>query len=165
METKVDEAKQVALKSEEALPVIAALDKKLKAMEKIRATTWKTNGKVSEDFPNIRSEKDNGNLQKALSVVRVRAEAYNLAGEAPVKEFGLGLNSYEVFKHNGYTLAEWHHDIFLRYQINNQEEIETKIKKHRDALQEFVSKEERKANAMKNIIADFGEDFLQEISK
>lgn len=152
------------LNQKDALPLIAALDKKLQAMEQVRTTSWKTNGNISEDFPDIREERDNTNLIKALSVVRVRATAYNEAAESSEANFGMSLKAFPVWKHNGFTLEEWHHDIVLRYKINNQEETEQKIKKHRDALKEFVSKEERKANAIKEIINDFGEDILKDLA-
>ena len=141
--------------------IIATLDAQLKQMEKVKSTVYQTSGNISPEFPNIKDEKNNENLIKALSVVKTRAAAYDEAATAStVDGFGLGLSEYPIFKLNGFTLEQWHHDIYTRYQINNQEQIEQKVSKYRDALKEFISKEERQANLVKDIIKDFGNGML-----
>lgn len=127
---------------------LAQIATKMSKLVDIATTTWKTNGALTSvsGLRNIKdAETDISNLIKANSSVREKKKAYDESAK------DLGLTTYPVFKIDGYTHEEWRHDILLKLQIVGQDETRKKLEAAKDKLSKFMSEEEQRSLAFKEV--------------
>ena len=124
--------------SMEVPSVIAALEAKIKALDHITDSKYRTGGNL-DGFGDLKKETNIGNLIKAFSSIRGREKAYNDAAEE------MGLTTFPVFEANGSNAEDWKQDILLRIAIINHKDTLDKLTEYRNKMKEFLSKEDQKA--------------------
>jgi hypothetical protein len=137
--TKKAESTETAVALSMEVPnVIAALEAKIKALDHITDSKYRTGGKL-DGFGDIKQETNISNLIKAFSSIRGREKAYAEAAEE------MGLSTFPVFEANGSTSEDWKQDILLRIAIINHKDTLDKLTEYRNKMKEFLSKEDQKA--------------------
>jgi hypothetical protein len=137
--TKKAESTSTAVALSMEVPsVIAALEAKIKALDHITDSKYRTGGKL-DGFGDIKQETNISNLIKAFSSIRGREKAYAEAAEE------MGLSTFPVFEANGSTSEDWKQDILLRIAIINHKDTLDKLTEYRNKMKEFLSKEDQKA--------------------
>lgn len=148
-----EDNQQLALSVNTPVPdIIEQLDKALKNLVKIQETPWKTNGQF-EGFPNIKDDRTVPveTLIRLESAVFGRNEAYIAAA------YRLGKTSFKAFVVNGGTYEDWHHDINLAMQINEQKANYEKLKEFKEKISKFLSEEDQKASLLKQMASFLGQ--------
>lgn len=139
----------VSIVSQDVPNTLENIKAKLNELKLITDTPYKTTGvlTMAEQKIDIKTIKDVESLIKAYSSVRAREIAYNEAAD------DLGIKTYKQFSINGGTSKDWKHDIDLRIQIITVEDKKNKFQKAYDKMQKFLSEEEQRAIAMKEVEA------------
>ena len=142
---KGDLLNAVATKTATIPQAIIILEEEIKALGDLTEREFKTTGVHITNVPeslNIKDETSKERLTSIFSVILAKSEAY----WAAQTELGLEVKQ---FKHGGFTLEEWKHDILLRVaQIDHHQNYKDKVEE-RDTLKTFISEEEKKADALK----------------
>lgn len=129
---------ELALTSATDVPsIIGALEAKIKSLEHITESKYKTNGKLT-GFNNIHEETNVGNLIKAFSFVSNKSKAYEAAAEE------MGLDSFPVFKESDSDADDWKADIMLRIAVINHKETLDKLTGYKEKFSQFLTKENQK---------------------
>ncbi len=133
--------------------VLDKLNQKIKGMEKIADSVYKTNGKpvIGGQTFDIKVATDKKELVKAYAVLKHKKTSYDDA------QFELGIGAIEPFTEQGSTLDEWKDDIKLRINIIEQEGTLKKLNEYKEKFSKFLSEEDQKSILMKEMAA-----FLQE---
>lgn len=146
MGTKKQAAEVATLSTFSVPDVIAKLEDKIKELDHITDSKYRTSGNLGE-FGDIKKETNISNLIKAFSVIMAKSIAYeNAASE-------LGIASFPVFEVNGGSVEDWKKDIQLRIAIIEHKETLDKLQSYRDKMKEFLSKEDQKAMLMQEMAA------------
>ena len=124
--------------------VIAQLEKKIKELDHITDSKYRTSGNL-DGFGDIKKETSIANLIKAFSVVMAKANAYQAAATE------LSIATFPVFEVNGGSVEDWKKDIQLRIAIIEHKETLDKLQGYRDKMKEFLSKEDQKAMLMQEM--------------
>lgn len=117
--------------------IIGALEAKIKSLDHITGSKYKTNGKLN-GFNNIHEETNVGNLIKAFSFVSNKSKAYVAAAEE------MGLDSFPLFKESDSDVEDWKADIMLRIAVINHKETLDKLTGYKDKFSQFLTKENQK---------------------
>ena len=136
-------------KTGDVASVINVLDAKIKSLDHISDSKYKTSGKL-DGFGDLKTETKIDNLIKAYSSIKGRETAYNNAAE------DMGLTTYPQFEVNGSTADEWKSDIMLRIAIINHKDTLDKLTAYKEKMQQFMSKEEQKAVLMAEMAGFLG---------
>ena len=123
--------------TEDVSSMVKLLDLKIKSLEHISDTKYKTGGDL-DGFGNIHKENKIENLIKAFSSVDGREKGYNNSA------MEMGLTTYPQFEVNGRCGDDWKHDIQLRVAIINHKEELDKLNAYRERVQALMTKEEQK---------------------
>ena len=123
--------------------VLVALEKELENLKHISETNYKTAGLVDNvDIKTLTKESD---LIAIFGGIMTREKIYNEAAKE------LGRTTYPTFQIGGCNTSDWRHDIDLRIQIITHEERKSNLEKAYDKMKRFLSEEDQKAIAMKEI--------------
>lgn len=145
--TKTTKAELAVMDTSNVPGIINALEAKIKSLDHITGSKYKTNGKLN-GFNNIHEETNVGNLIKAFSFVSNKAKAYANAAEE------MGLDTFPVFKESDSDVSDWKEDIMLRIAIINHKETLDKLNSYKEKFQKFLSEEDQK-NMLLSEMADF----------
>lgn len=143
-------ASNAIAKTGDVASVINVLDAKIKSLDHISDSKYKTSNKL-DGFGDIKSETKIDNLIKAYSSIKGREKAYTEAAE------DMGLTTYPQFEVNGSTADEWKSDIMLRIAIINHKDTLDKLTAYKEKMQQFMSKEEQKAALLQEMGAFLGQ--------
>ena len=121
---------------------------KIEKLAFVSETPYKTGG-VLDTFGDIKTMTKIEDLIKAYSAVKNREISYNDAA----KDLGLKKpgSQYPVFSANGFAASVWLEDIKLRISVINQKETYDKLKAIENKMSQFLSDEDKKALAMKEM--------------
>jgi hypothetical protein len=128
--------------------ILSKLEEEIKKLNHISDTVYKTTGNL-EGFGDIKKETLVGNLIRAFSIVLAKETAYNKAAEE------LGLSTYPAFEISGGNAEAWKQDITLRIAIIEHKDRLDKLKSAKEKISKFLSIEDQKAIALKEIAAMF----------
>ena len=135
--TTTGKAELAVLDANNVPSIIGALEAKIKSLDHITGSKYKTTGKLN-GFNNIHEETNVGNLIKAFSFVSNKGKAYVAAAEE------MGLDSFPVFKESDSDVSDWKEDIMLRIAIINHKETLDKLNSYKEKFQKFLSEEDQK---------------------
>jgi hypothetical protein len=142
-------ASNAIAKMDDVASVIGVLDAKIKSLDHISDSKYKTSGNL-DGFGDIKKETNISNLIKAYSSIKGRETAYNAAAEE------MNVGTYPVFEVNGSSAEDWKNDIMLRIAIINHKETLDKLTEYKEKMTQFMSKEEQKAVLLKEMAAFLG---------
>jgi hypothetical protein len=123
---------------------LQAIEAKLNGLKMIEDSVYKTSCEFRWN-PNYQSNPpikldaivDVDKLIQIHSYIAMKDEAYNKSANT------LEITEYPVFKWQGYTLADWEHDIKLRIAIVTHKTQFDKLKRAKNKLESFLSKEQQ----------------------
>lgn len=148
--TGKNQTKAVIVKGAKPLETISKLDAVLNKLQQIQETPWKTSGEFGDGFPNIKNTSNVGLgvLLRMSAASSTRAELYHKAAARFNK------TKYPAFEISGFDDDAWQHDIKLRMDIDEQQEVYTKLKSFQERMRKFMSEEDQKEQ-LDNEISEF----------
>jgi hypothetical protein len=124
--------------------VLAELDAKLKSLEHISDSKYRTIGNLGP-FGDIKTQTKIEELIKAHSYVTKKAACYDESMMI------LKVESCKPFEENGYSADDWVSDIKLRIDILQHKETMDKLQEAKSILSQFLSAEDQKAIAFAKV--------------
>jgi len=135
--------KDLTLRKTSVPTILSKLEKELENLKHISETNYRTSGIVDNtDIKTLTKESD---LIAIFGGIITREKVYNEAAKE------LGRTTYPIFQIGGCNTLDWKHDIDLRIQIITHEERKSNLEKAYDKMKRFLSEEDQKAIAMKEI--------------
>jgi len=128
--------------------IMQVLDAKLKTMDDVRESKYKTSGVL--DSVDIKKEKNIEALIRIYGSVMARESIYNESAKE------LGITTYPSFEISGGSSADWKADIKLRIKVINQKETVDKLVEYKDKMSKFLSEQDQKDMLMKEMSDFFG---------
>ncbi len=136
----------------EAPGAIDFLQERLKQLTKTVETPYKTGGKVTTSTMgtiNIAEEKDVEKLVAAHAAINARAEAIQKSYDM------LGIKEHKMVKVEGYTVADWTHDIKLKIQIANEDKERKELEGLVEEAKQFITREQQEKMFMDKLKKKF----------
>lgn len=146
MSTKTKQTQSLSIIGQDVPNTLESIKAKLNELKLITDTPYKTTG-VLTGLGDIKTMKDSESLIKAYASVKAKEKAYNDAADE------LGIKSYKQFSIDGATSEQWKSDINLRINIITVEDRKNKLQTAYDKAAKFLSEEDQRAIAMKEIAA------------
>jgi hypothetical protein len=138
------------VKGASPVETISKLETALAKLKRIQETPWKTSGEFGDGFPNIKTTQNVGLgvLIRMSAASATRADLYHRAAAR------LGKTNYPAFEISGFDDDSWQHDIKLRMDIDEQENVYTTLKGFQEKMSKFLSEADQKEQ-LENEITQF----------